>query len=807
MQSSNQKVVYKEHDMMYTTSKKTLAISLAIALGVALMPQLGYTANSGGVAGTPASGDYTGTANNGNDVKIDTYVSGNVHGGYSTSGDTGNNTVTVSGGTIDQAVYGGNSSGIGKATGNTVSISGGTSTISGSVYGGRISTGAATDNTVTIINGTISGNVYGGDVSTGNATGNKVYISGGNITGYVYVGYSSSGNATDNTVTISDGSMISREVYGGYSRTGAATDNKVTISGGTVTESAYGGYSTSGAAVDNMVTITGGTISEFVYGGYGKQVVSRNTVTISGGTISKGVSGGYSSGNGAVTGNTVNISGDTTQIAEYICGGESTNGIASGNSVNISGGHIKKNVYGGKVDMAANATDNTITVTGGKFDATVELYGGNTNGTSDKLTGNTLNWGHQASITSVKNFANYNFIIPESANPGDTLLTVTDATDLSKSTVKLVGINGSRKWAVGEKVTLIDNGSNTITGVDSKLEGKTTQGIKKYKYEIEKSADSKKLNATITGAGLGDQAKSLSEGRIAGLGSLNSSADLAADKGMASAAAAVAGAKGYDVYGAMGYGNTKQKSGSYADSKGTSMMLGMARELTGDSGTTTLGFFFEGGNSSYDTYNNFADAGEVRANGKNKYFGGGVMARKLNKHNVYYEGSLRVGRLNSDYNSYDLDTKYDIKSTYYGLHLGIGKILKIADNAELDIYGKYLWSHQNSATAMIDGDAFNFDALDSHRLRAGARYTTKTGSNIKSYIGLAYEHELDGKAGAMTAGERVAEPSVKGGTGIAELGIIYKPTDKSNFSMDLGVSGYAGKREGFGGQLKLNWGF
>ncbi len=78
---------------------------------------------------------------------------------------------------------------------------------------------------------------------------------------------------------------------------------------------------------------------------------------------------------------------------------------------------------------------------------------------------------------------------------------------------------------------------------------------------------------------------------------------------------------------------------------------------------------------------------------------------------------------------------------------------------------------------------------------------------LSPYIGAAYEYEFDGKATASTAGYAIDAPSLKGSTGVGELGITYKPVADRGFYADLGVQGYVGKREGVTGSLRVGWKF
>jgi hypothetical protein len=90
-----------------------------------------------------------------------------------------------------------------------------------------------------------------------------------------------------------------------------------------------------------------------------------------------------------------------------------------------------------------------------------------------------------------------------------------------------------------------------------------------------------------------------------------------------------------------------------------------------------------------------------------------------------------------------------------------------------------------------------FEAVNSHRLRGGTRLAYAVSEQVSPYVGAAYEYEFDGKAGASVYGLPVVDaPSVKGGTGIAELGLNLKPNPDSPVPLDLGVQGYTGKREG-----------
>ncbi|MDR3038297.1 MAG: autotransporter outer membrane beta-barrel domain-containing protein, partial [Candidatus Adiutrix sp.] len=146
--------------------------------------------------------------------------------------------------------------------------------------------------------------------------------------------------------------------------------------------------------------------------------------------------------------------------------------------------------------------------------------------------------------------------------------------------------------------------------------------------------------------------------------------------------------------------------------------------------------------------------------------------------------------------------------TYYGLHLGTGYIWNINEQASLDLYGKYFGAHQNGDSVKLStNDPVRFEDVDSQRLRGGARFSYAVNESVSPYIGAAYEHEFDGRAKAATYGYAIEAPELTGGTGIGELGLNFKPSPTLPLSLDLGVQGYVGQREGVTGSLQIKFEF
>ena len=299
-----------------------------------------------------------------------------------------NNNNLNSAGTISQHIAGGlNNSTTDSVVNNHVAISGGK--VSGDVFGGFSNSGNAGENnkgnTVNISGGQVTGNVYGGYSKSGgkDASYNQVSVSDANASpsakasiNFAYGGYSKTGHASYNQVSVSGENASVGQVYGGYAvgsdsnYSSTATKNIVTISGGEVRSFVHGGYSESGDA-------GAAPVSNTKYG---------NTVTISGGTVNGEVYGGrVTGGTGRALYNEVIISG-TGEVNNSVYGGNSRSGVAQGNRVEISGGKVtgSYSVYGG-TSWNSNSLNNSVVISGAGSMVGGNVYGGqviNGNGTA-----------------------------------------------------------------------------------------------------------------------------------------------------------------------------------------------------------------------------------------------------------------------------------------------------------------------------------------------------------------------------------------------------------------------------------------
>ena len=758
-----------------------------------------------------------------NSVTITGGTLGNVYGGYTAAADgtTNNNTVTLAGGTVTGTVSGGNRT----AAGNTLNVNTAarvgrienfekvafkdaasklTLTDTGTFNLDTLVTNfEATANPVTLVESANALSLAGGKAfkSELNADGTQetdLDVRGGKkIVRYAYTfagakaattvgsdtwgGRSAAGNTTTgNEITLTDRSYTN--VYGGRTtgagstaaadKRGNSISNKVTVNGtAAVSGIVYGGYTdvTGGRATDNVVTIEKASVGSVV-GGYGT-TASGNVINLTDATVSGSVTGGR----GTITNDNI-IRLRNTKVTGTVTGGSGT--ITNENRTGFRSVTVSS--------TAASGTGNTLAV----------YYG----------TGTT-------SIGDLGGIQNICFDLEDAPTDGTahTLLSLTNAAgekNLSDINLAVHRSGATKKLRKGDTFTLVENttaGGSVSIGDNVTAEG--TDGVtRNYTFGIARNADGK-LVATVTKAGMNEQAKSLVETRAGASAFLNDGADFLAGAGMSAAqkeAAAAAMTSGgvYGLWAGMGAGSLRHKTGSYVDMKGWNLGVGWARENAVKAGTLTFGPFIEYGRGSYDSY---LDDG-THGSGKTSYVGVGMMAKLETKANSWIDGALRVGRTKSDYTG--LDTSYDTTSTYYAMHVGVGKDFRVREGDTVSAYVRYSYAHTAGASAHLSsGETCDFDAVNSHRLRIGTRYTHGETALSQFYAGLAWEYEFGGDARATYDGDGAPSPSLRGGSGLLELGYRFAPKADSRISYDLNLSGWQGKRQGVTGGISVKWAF
>ena len=242
--------------------------------------------------------------------------------------------------------------------------------------------------------------------------------------------------------------------------------------------------------------------------------------------------------------------------------------------------------------------------------------------------------------------------------------------------------------------------------------------------------------------------------------------------------------KNEDVYG--GYAYTDFQAG---------IMGGAAKNNT----INTNGYDING--TVYGGYSNAEDANNNTAN-----INGGTIT------GMVYGGWSNGGYAQNNTGDLALGLRADYRtsSNYFAAHLGIGKVFALKKNDTIDTYLKYFYSHTGSDDVTIHSnlneERYHFDSVNSSRLRVGFRYTHPLNEKNKLYAGLAWQYEFDGEARATYNGMSTPAPSLKGSSGMAEIGWQIKPSEKP-LTLDLGVTGWAGKQQGVTASLKVNWEF
>lgn len=732
-----------------------------------------------------------------------------VSAGFSYEGNARGNTLTVTGGELGTEAYGGYvRTGTGEASDNRVEFSGSTSAVT-KLTAGWSGGADARGNSLVMSSGTVRESLTGGESLTGLASGNKIEIHGGEVGKHIYAGHTDRGGASANELLI-DGGTIAGSAYGSFiadnsSRT--AEGSKISFGGTATAEFLVGGYSARGDAVGNEVTVSGGTVRMNVMGGESRSAAARNnTVRVTGGTIGTGSDEGF------------------------VHGGYSNTGSADNNTVIIEGGNLRS-VMGGYVESGAGSVNgNTV------------LFGGATgNGHGDMRTGNTLEIRTSGlKAVNVGNFANYRFILPEKTTAGTTVLTLTDAkgTDISNSSVGVAVAGGKPLLRKGDSVTLLANEHGL------KAEGMTQQRLSGQQgvfvvYDFDLKTTDTSLMATVTdsvqprgreggpsgdtGARLAPQAKAPLEGVLANVALGNIGADLVAGQGIDQArSAAVARGEGpawgIAPFAAVTGTRSRYQTGSHVDLSGVAFMTGFAKRVETSMMDILAGVFFEAGFARMDTHNSFSSGPSVDGDGRSSYYGGGLLARLDLKEDLlkglYLEGSFRYGRLNSQWQSDDLHdavngrkAEYDLSTPYYGLHAGLGYVWELTESLSLDVYGKYFWTHTEGQSTHIVDDPWSFDGVDSQRLRLGARLGHEFCRQVTGYAGAAWEHEFNGKARATTYGLEAPAPSLKGDSGLLEAGLTLTPVEGSGLSLDFGVQGHTGVRQGVSGTALVRYEF
>lgn len=678
-----------------------------------------------------------------------------------------------------------------------------------------------------------SGWINGGVSENGEASKNNLDVSNLNINGaYINGGYilGRTGNADRNIVTIRNVHGISF-FHGGYapSSNGSASYNTLNIYNSSITH-IHAGHIGSGVANYNTVNFFSGSVSDFTGAGYaGSGEANYNTLNIlnddSGTTLNGKIQGGYVIGNGNAIGNEVNIfggtfnhsGGDNNGIYGGYVGGS---GNASGNSVNISGGKFTGNIYGGYVGTSGSVTDNTINISGNPDLSSASLIaaGGNfSNSTGNKVNIFTKN----IFAKNVSGFDSLNFYITPNISGGDTMLTLTNgATDLTSTTMNFYAIGGAN-LVPGSQINLLAN-SNGINISNLTNDGILAQGISlDYGVSLGLNDDGTAFTATIGQPGnLKPQTNILSSAALDSAGLLDSGTDRLAEwlppEGLVGESIPTtqfnpfAGISG-SVF------KIKTSDGQKLKSKNAGLDVGMARFIQNRHGLLVFGPITDYGSDSYEsrlTHAKSEGSSEMyttEGSGTSQYFAAGIIARQMNTDifgnpdGMYYEGSLRGGQVQTNFASDNFlvhgvttHASYSASTPCFAGHVRIGWAGNIGGSSRLDAYGIYSLNRVNGFTTTLStGEEYRFSAVNSGRLRIGARLTRDYKGVHTFYSGLAYIHEFTGETHGEYLDRSTTKAGLKGSSGLIELGWRFKQNALSDTMFDASMTGWVGHQKGF----------
>ncbi|MDR1870970.1 MAG: autotransporter outer membrane beta-barrel domain-containing protein [Deltaproteobacteria bacterium] len=756
----------------------------------------GYSYNSGSVTK--------------NTVKVATVNASDIIGGYSGNGDVFQNQVTVIY-SLAENIYGGYGVN-GNVSLNSVSVS--DVNVSNQVVGGFTENGLVANGFAEVSSSLIA-NVYGGYASIKGAVYNSsARVVGGEVSNDVYGGYSTNGTVAKGAATVMD-SNVTRFVYGGYSGNGSVADSSALIMG-TKAASVGGGYSKKGSVTNGTVAVLESNITGNVSGGYSEDgPVTDSHALVSFSQVSLDVYGGYAL-NGSANYNDVEIV--SSKATNVIGGYSAANGEASFNKVFVESSNVSE-VLGG-YSLAGDANNNYV-VLAGKANVSTRLAGGRVGVSGANAYANNtlvlLNYDPSGGpIAFVENFQYYNFYLPSAVKDGFVALQATNVdlgTNASSQWIHIDDLNGAPDLAIGDAIILIN-----ATAISGNFPDATVQGdigfFFENDYDVHLDPTAKRLTATVASSPrLKDRVKSVAETSAARLAFVTQGQDYLVDQGLSLAKTRAGAEGGFAVFAGFSGGKSRYETGSHVDLSGINALIGVSMSNYFDQNRLTLGLFGEFGFGSYDS-DTGARYGSMEAEGDVSYVGAGLLGRfdlETNLGTYYVEASGRIGEAKVDYEAKTRFNgrrlRFDASGTYVGAHLGTGFDFQVTKEANLDVYVKYLWNRQEGSEERLLGQKFALDAAKSSRVKTGARFSYLVNDFIKPYLGGAYIYEFAGEADGNVRGISLPNADLKGSSGLAELGLSLLSHDAWPISLDFGVQGYFGQRQGLSGSLEIKYEF
>lgn len=389
---------------------------------------------------------------------------------------------------------------------------------------------------------------------------------------------------------------------------------------------------------------------------------------------------------------------------------------------------------------------------------------------------------------------------------GQPILTLTGSSvDLSDVTFNLYGeLDAGANVAVlkvEDVNAIVGTGETTIVGHGTFVDQTWKGGAEDLKSELE---DGQLNTGNIAfEATANSNTKTLSEVRLGSVAMVNQGAEFIADEGLAAIrSAARPGAVA--AFGAVAAGTSEYETGSSVDLDSWNLVVGAASKV----GDLTLAGFAE-----YGTGSSEAEVAQAKADGDHEYYGFGIAARWDAGSGLYVDGAVRLGMSNTEFNgvyaSNGATARYDGDAFYSTFHIGAGYAFPIGNAVEATVYGRYAASYLEGDTLKLEGttNAYDADSVTTQTVRLGLRATGSVMKTAEWRAGLAYEHAFGGDADASVSGIALDAPSLDGDTGILEAGFTMKPSDALPWTIDFGIKGYVGDRQGVTGSAMAIYSF
>lgn len=333
--------------------------------------------------------------------------------------------------------------------------------------------------------------------------------------------------------------------------------------------------------------------------------------------------------------------------------------------------------------------------------------------------------------------------------------------------------------------------------------------VKKDQYDLVLDTDNRLvaniLSTTSTSDVVNGETDTLMESSLSAYGTMFAADDLFVDAVLRSRN----GAHREGLFAAARAGKWRLDTRGDTDMNITAGLVGCAASFS----SMEAGGFIEMGHSSYDV-----SPGSADGSGKHNYGGVGLYANYALpvpgwKLTAYGKGGALSNHFDAELAGQK--SEFDHTSAYWGAHLGTHYDLTVS-NLRVRTFVSYFYDGLESegfnaaGKEGVSGARFEFDSLHAHRIQIGSLFEYDYSPTLRPYFGVTFENVLraqaEGTARDAKGTLKLRSCDLEGSTGILSAGWTYvNPTE--NFEFDLGLTAYAGVRQGVSGEAAARWRF